>query len=183
MTLRRLCNPSILFEDESRSHHTVDSAISLARDGLIGKASRVLVSDGIAPNNDITWKLLQSKHPSCPLPLAPELTPKPLSLGHNFDILSVLKSFPKDTAAGPSGLRVQHLLDAASIPLTTSICSSLKSIVNLLASGQAPNVIAKFLAGGALTALNKIKPDCAPDVRPIAVREILRCLTGSACVC
>ena len=94
---------------------------------------------------------------------------EPISLGCNFDILSVLKSFPKDTAAGPSGLRVQHLLDAASIPLATSICSSLKSIVNHLASGKAPNVIAKFLAGGALTALNKIKPDCTLDVRPIAV--------------
>ena len=161
---------------KSNIYHTVDSAISLARDGLIGKASIVLVSDGIAANNDITWKLLQS---SCPLPLAPELTPKPLSLGH---ILSVLKSFPKDTAAGPSGLRVQHLLGAASIPLTTSNCSSLKSIVNHLASGQAPNVIAKFLAGGALTALNKMKPDCAPDVRPIAVGEILRHLTGK-CLC
>ena len=154
---RSLANYSVS-RDEASSHHTIDSAVSLARDGLIRKASRVLLSDGIAPNNDQTWKLLQSKHPSCPLPLAPKVISEPLSLGRNFDILSVLKSFPKDTAAGPSGLRVQHLLDAASIPLATSICSSLKSIVNLIhvASGKAPNDIAKFLVGEALTALNKI---------------------------
>ena len=69
-----------------------------------------------------------------------------------------------------------------SISLTISICSSLKSIVNLLASGKAPNVVAKCLVGGALTALNKINQDCAPYVRPIAMDEILRRLTGK-CFC
>ena len=98
---RSLANYSVS-RDEASSHHTIDSAVSLARDGLIRKASRVLLSDGIAPNNDQTWKLLQSKHPSCPLPLAPKVISEPLSLGRNFDILSVLKSFPKDTAVlGP----------------------------------------------------------------------------------
>ena len=39
-----------------------------------------------------------------------------------------------------------------------------------------------YLAGGSLTALNKVKPGCPPDIRPIAVGETLRRLTGK-CLC
>ena len=54
---RPLANYAVI-RDVTSSHHTVESAISRTRDGLMGKASRVLVSDGISPNNDKTWKLL-----------------------------------------------------------------------------------------------------------------------------
>ena len=54
--------------------------------------------------------------------------------------------------------------------------------MNLLASGRAPVGVAKFLAGGSLIALVKNKPDSPPDVRPIAVEEVLRRLT-SKCLC
>eukprot|EP00731_Ephydatia_muelleri_P020141 Em0012g966a len=37
----------------------------------------------------------------------------------DFDIQSVLRSFPKASACGPSGLRIQHLLDASEVPLPT----------------------------------------------------------------
>eukprot|EP00731_Ephydatia_muelleri_P021004 Em0013g731a len=49
------------------------------------------------------------------------------------------KSFPKFTAAGPSGLRIQHLIDAAEayIPLQIPL-QSLKAVINLLTSGNAP---------------------------------------------
>ncbi|KAL5517537.1 hypothetical protein EMCRGX_G003096 [Ephydatia muelleri] len=70
-------------------------------------------------------------------------------------MLAILHSFPKDTAAGPSGLRIQHLLDAATIPLPTSICSALRDVVNLMASGNVPSQVSTYLAGGSLTALNK----------------------------
>ena len=46
----------------------------------------------------------------------------------------------------------------------------------MLASGQV-NVlsqVAKYLAGGRLIALEKNKPDCQPDVWPIAIGECLR---------
>eukprot|EP00731_Ephydatia_muelleri_P012305 Em0006g1199a len=161
----------------------IDSAISLAKAGMFGKACGILLSAGIAPNNDNTWKLLLSKHPSCPPPQVPRFQHAvPISIGPDFNILGVLQSFPKGSAAGPSGLRIQHLLDAASIPLPTSICSSLRDLVNLLSSGKAPTSVSTFLAGGSLTALNKFKPGCLPDVRPIAVGEALRRLTGK-CLC
>ena len=54
--------------------------------------------------------------------------------------------------------------------------------MNLLASGRAPVGVTKFLAGGSLIALVKNKPDSPPDVRAIAVREVLRRLT-SKCLC
>ena len=96
--------------------------------------------------------------------------------------MAVLNSFPKDTACGPSGLRIQHLIDAAEVPLQLPITSSIIEIVNLLASGQVPSQVAKYLAGGSLIALEKHKPDCPPDVRPIAIGECLRRLTGK-CLC
>ncbi|KAL5457665.1 hypothetical protein EMCRGX_G034949 [Ephydatia muelleri] len=159
-----------------------DSVISLAKIGLHGKACRILLSDGLAPLNNSTWELLKSKHPSAPLPTPPDVSCTPLSLGPDFNILPILFSFPKGTAAGPSGLRVQHLIDAAQIPLPISIGSSLRDIVNLLAAGKAPLSVARFLVGGSLTALNKFKDGSPPDIRPIAVGETLRRLTGK-CLC
>ena len=76
---------------------------------------------------------------------------------------------------GPSGLSVLHLLDAASVPLHTPIGTSLKAILNLLASGKVPVHVLTFLADGKLFALNKSKEGSPPDVR-------LRRLTGK-CIC
>ena len=65
----------------SRPHDTrvddtqrlIQSAVSLARVGLYGKTCRVLQSSGIAPDDNNIWHLLQAKHPSCPLPSAPDI--------------------------------------------------------------------------------------------------------------
>ena len=127
--------------------------------------------------------LLQSKHPKGTPPTAPSMEALDSNiLPPDFDILSVLRSFPKATACGPTGQRIQHLVDAAEMPMPTSICSSLRDIVNLLASGKVPSSISKYLAGGNLTAIIKDRPDSSPDVRPIAVGEALRRLVGK-CLC
>ena len=135
----------------------ISSAISLGRSGLMGKACRILLSSGIAPSNSTTLNLLQSKNPSCPQPMIPDIASNPVTLGPSFDILHILRSFTKGTSAGPSGLSIQHLLDAASVPLQTPICDSLKGVVNILASGKAPKSVSAFLSGGRLIALNKGK--------------------------
>ena len=54
--------------------------------------------------------------------------------------------------------------------------------MNHMASGKVPVPVATFLAGGRLIALNKGKEGNPPDVRPIAVGETLRRLTGK-CIC
>eukprot|EP00731_Ephydatia_muelleri_P021341 Em0013g1068a len=160
------------------------SAISLGHSGLMGKACRILLSSGIAPSNSTTLNLLQSKNPSCPHPTIPDIASNPITLGPSFDILHILRSFTKGTSAGPSGLSIQHLLDAASVPLQTPICDSLKGVVNILASGKAPKSVSAFLSGGRLIALNKGKfsEGRCTDIRPIVVGEVLRRLTGK-CLC
>eukprot|EP00731_Ephydatia_muelleri_P004786 Em0002g962a len=71
----------------------------------------------------------------CPvgLPDAPDdgILPPDYNLG------PVLRSFPKLTGAGPSGPRIQHLLDAVEVPLQTPILHSLKAVVNILSSAKA----------------------------------------------
>ena len=96
--------------------------------------------------------------------------------------MTILKSFSKATACGPSGLRIQHLLNAAEVPLPPPIGALLRDVVNLLASGKVAVSVSKFLAGGSLTALDKNKPDGLPDIRPIAMGEALRRLVGK-CLC
>ena len=161
----------------------VCKAISLAREGLFGKACQVLTSSGVAPNNGTTWKLLQAKHPEGPLPMLPPVpTLAGAILPPDFNILTIPKSFPKATACGPSGLCIQHLLNAAEVPVPPPIGALLRDVVNLLASGKVPVSVSKFLAGGSLTALDKNKPNGLPDIRPIAVGEALCRLVGK-CLC
>eukprot|EP00731_Ephydatia_muelleri_P011109 Em0006g3a len=88
----------------------------------------------------------------------------------------------KDQLPQVQGLRIQHFIDAAEVPLSCSILQSLKGVVNILAAGRAPPMIASFLAGGNLTALVKSKQGSSLDIRPIAVGEALRRLTGK-CLC
>ena len=134
---------------DSSSKQQVVSAISLAQDGLYGKACQALVSTSVAPNSEETWKLLLSKHPKCEQPTtsaAPKFDTSILSS------VNIMRSFPKLTAAGPIGHHVQHLIDAAETPFQTAILSFLEAVVHLLASEKAPSQLSVFLAGGNLTA-------------------------------
>ena len=115
---------------EDPGRRKVASAISLAQDGLYGKACQVLTSSGVAPNNDDTWKLLISKHPSSACPVIPLQSNTDFKFPPDLSLMNILRSFPKLTAAGPSGLRIQHLIDAAEFlcRLHSSTLSVLSSI-------------------------------------------------------
>ena len=139
----------------------------------------VITSSKLAPNSAETWQLFQFKHLEGPVPDTPTVSTDPIKLPNDFNIMAILRSFPKLTAAGPSGMHVQHLLDAVNIPLPTS---SLHHLVNLLAAAKAPSQLSIYLAAGNLTALSKNKSNNNPDVRPIIVGEVLRRLT-SKCIC
>ncbi|KAL5505640.1 hypothetical protein EMCRGX_G007104 [Ephydatia muelleri] len=92
----------------------VQTAVSLAREGLLSKAGQVLTSSGLAPNNNTTWNLLVSEHPKGTPPTPPTAPPSAAPcLPPDFDIMASLHSFPKDTSCGPFGLRIQHLIEAA----------------------------------------------------------------------
>ena len=76
-------------------------AISISKDRLYGKACRLLVSQGVAPNNESTWNLLVSKHPKGGCPVGLPGAPNDGTLPPDFNLLPVLRSFPKPTGAGP----------------------------------------------------------------------------------
>ena len=161
----------------------VQLTVSKAREGLLGKACKVLSSSGVAPNTRETWNLLEQKYPRGPVPSHPEimLPSESFKLPPDLDIRAVLYQFPRDSVCGPSGLRIQHLIEVAEVHLPISICSSLRAIVNILAVGRAPNGVAKFLAGGSLTALMKNEEGSPLDICPIVVVTMRR-LTGK-CLC
>ena len=118
----------------------VTIATALVEEGLFSKACRMLTSSGIAANNEENWELLKTKHPYVPIPSPPIKIPPQSSvdlLPSDFNISVFLLSFPKDTSCGPSGLRVQHLLDASEVSLPSSLLSALKAVINKLASGRA----------------------------------------------
>ena len=151
----------------------------LAEEGLFSKACHMLTSSGIAANNEETWELLKT---NVPIPSPPINIPPQSSvdlLPSDFIISAVLLSFPKDTSCGPSGLRVQHLLDASEASLPSSLLSALKAVINKLASRRALPERAEYLAGATVIALKK---PVGNDIRPISVGEVLRRLT-SKCLC
>ncbi|KAL5457674.1 hypothetical protein EMCRGX_G034959 [Ephydatia muelleri] len=127
----------------------VQLTVSKAREGLLGKACKVLSSSGVAPNTRETWNLLEQKYPRGPVPSHPEimLPSESFKLPPDLDIRAVLYQLPRDSVCGPSGL----------------------AIVNILAVGRAPNGVAKFLAGGSLTALMKNEEGSPLDICPIVV--------------
>ena len=100
--------------------------------------------------------LLVSKHPkgtpptpsTAPLLAAPCLPP-------DFNIMAVLHSFLL-------GLRLQHLIEAAEVPLQLPIWAVLREVVKLLISGKVPVQVARFLAKGNLVALEKTNPTAPP---------------------
>ena len=58
---------------QRNARQSIVTAISLAREGLYGKACQALTSTGIAPNTDTTWELLRSKHPKGTPPTTPSI--------------------------------------------------------------------------------------------------------------
>ena len=98
------------------------------------------------------------QHPLSDPPAIPATSTAPaIHVPPDFSISGKLRSFPKATTCGPSGLRVQHLLDAVDATLPTSIDSLLRQVINLLITGKVPAAISPYLAGGNLTALMKLK--------------------------
>ena len=130
----------------------------------------------------LNFYLWSNESPEGPVLISPTALDYPAVLPADFNILQALRSFPKCTAAGHSGVWIQHLIDVSSAPLATPFLSTPKHLVNHLAAGNAPKEVSHFVADATLVALPKLKPNCAPDVHPIAVGEVLKRLTGK-CLC
>ena len=90
----------------------------------------------------------------------------------------MIKSFRRGTAAGPSGLRAQHLQDAIRSAHADEVIVHLTRVVGHLSRGDAPIDVSPCLAGATLVAL--AKPE--GGLRPIAIGETLRRLVAK-CLC
>ena len=89
---------------------------------------------------------------------------------------AAIRSFPRGSAGGPSGLRPQHLQDALIPGWADEVLRQCTSVINLLAQGRAPESVRPWPGGATLTAL----PKPTGDHCPIASGETLRRLVGKA---
>ena len=65
-------------------------------------------------------------------------------------MLKKLRSINKGSAAGPTGIRASHILNAIQVNNQTSVLDTLTSFVNFLAKGNAPLEVQPYLAGAFL---------------------------------
>ena len=159
-----------------------ERATCFAREGLFSKACTALQGTPPLERTPEVTATLKTKHPRAASP--PDLSdvgPASPAAVPDLDsdlVTKQVRSFSKGAAAGPSGLRPQHLKDAFSGEHSDEVREQLAALVNLLARGEAPASIAECLAGATLIALEKKDG----GVRPIAVGDTLRRLVGK-CLC
>ena len=153
----------------------VRRAEALVREGLNGKACAALVAEPLVEPTRDSLRLVSQLHPSESEPPRRNINDLALAPRLSSDaVLEALRSFPKGTGAGPSGLRAQHLLDSLTPANRATVLELLTEVVQLLADGRGPDELAPFLAGAGLMASEKKDG----GVRPIAVGEILRRLVA-----
>ena len=145
-----------------------------ASNGNISRASRLLTSNGLAPDSPHTLELLKEKHPEASNSNLHNLwdtsTEPSITLQRNV-FLKALKSSPRGSAPGPSGLRFEHLKICAEVH---DLEECLFNIAQRIASGSPELPIGQALAAARLIAL----PKGENSVRPIAIGEVLRRLVA-----
>ena len=117
----------------------------------------------------LAWKATAVKRaqPFSPTACAQRRLPHPM-------VAKAFCSFPVASALGPCGLGVQHLPDACPPGTSGTLHRHLAAVIALLANGQACESVAPVLCVAHLVAVPKPKG----GVRPIAIGELLRRLTG-----
>ena len=104
-------------------------AESLAREGFDRKACAALLASGLCAETPEAADQLRALHPAAATPAAPPHLP-PAGEVVPDTVSRCLKAFPKDSAPGPFGLRVQHLLDACLPGSSAGLLEQLTALVN-----------------------------------------------------
>ncbi len=152
-------------------------AIALVRDGLDTKACVALTSNGLLPPSADVLRELRAKHPRGAPPDLGDLGPPPVDAVPDVseeDVIRTVRSFPRGSAAGPSGLRPQHAADALRSPAADAVVRQLGAVSQLLARGGAHAGVAAHVAGGSLFAGKKRDG----SARPLAAGDYLRRFTS-----
>ena len=157
-----------------------ERAIELVKEEMLGKACGALID---APPAAVTNEILsemREKHPGARAPDGErmrslrEVHAAAVSGSTPEAVLKAIKSFPRGSAAGPSGLRPQHLRDALVRGMRDEVLQHSAELTTLLARGRAPTGIAQWICGASLVAL----PKPQGGHRPVAVGETWRRLTA-----
>ena len=155
-------------------------AEAFAAEGMLGKATAVFKGERPAAVDAASTADMRSKHPEArgsePARCAQlrDVAAAAAPTSQPEDIIKGIRGFPEGSAGGMSGLKPQHLKDALVHGHGDEVARVLTEVVNLLASGRAPNSARQWICCASLTAL--AKPD--GGLRPIAIGETLRRLTG-----
>ena len=153
-------------------------AKTICLQGQFGHATKILSSEGIAPDNRRALIELKKLHPEENENLEP--VEDYSCEAYQFDegkVLLQLQSFLNFTAAGPSKMYPKNLLHAINCSISDQskrAMNSLTKLVNLASRGQLPRFVAPAFCSATLTALNKKKT----GIRPIAVGEVIRRLVA-----
>ena len=141
--------------------------------------------DTIKDLDDETLSALRDKHPAphpdtdIPLSLSTsQVTPLQVSAD---EVSKAIRSFPCASAAGPDGLRPQHLKDmigAAAGERGNLLLQALTSFINMVLEGRVAAPARHYFFGATLLALGKADG----GIRPIAVGCTLRRLVAK-CAC
>ena len=163
--------------EKSQAEWNAQRAIILAQDGQYSRALAALTSLGMAKHTPETVAEMQRKHPP---PFQATTVPPVTATAKAFspsEVRKAAESFFRGGAAGPSGMRPEHLIVALKITPGNRgerACTALTKFVNVLAAGHLPATVAPFFCGARLHAAQK-KDN---GLRPIAVGNILQRLVS-----
>ena len=138
----------------------------LLKDYQIRKAAGALISEPPVLVDDRVVADMATKHPAARpseadrlaelRPVAPAAAP----IIAPDATLKAIRSFPRGSGGGPSGLKPRHLQDALIPGFEAEVTRQVTGVLNLLLRGEAPPAVRPWLTGASLAALPK------PDVRP-----------------
>ena len=194
-------------EQQVTEERFVGRIASLVGSGAISKACQHLLSDGIQDAMDpAVARRLRELHPLEPEPgRFPETTKERLHFSSDDEerkerlerLKKAIFSFPKESAAGPSGLRPDHMKEMlGEYPGSSGelLLDALDEYVCTCLRGEVHRAVAPILCAARLTPLRKLKhseeevdafgnlvPTGRPTeegTRPIAAGEFLRRLVG-----
>ena len=127
-------------------------------DGDVKGAVRLLCSDDrLAIPDDSTFDDLRRLHPAAPVNrrLVPTTDTPPLQVSPSA-VRAAIQSFPNGSAAGPDGLRPQHLKDLlVGAPDDSQLLVAVTDLTNLLLEGKTPSSVRGSLFGANLLAIRK----------------------------
>ena len=129
--------------DESLDTGRQARCMALAAEGELSRACASLVDPLLLEKKAVVLAALRAKHPTA-APARPSLLgsgPCPAGSTPDFsveDVVRAARSFRCGSAAGPSGLRGEHLREALDSAHGDEVAAHLTRVVQLLARGETP---------------------------------------------